>query len=33
MAQAVIQAIMEYCKRETPIHVAVRYEGRKKGGK
>ncbi len=33
MAQAVIQAITEYCKRETPIHVAVRYEGRKKGGK
>jgi predicted DNA-binding ribbon-helix-helix protein len=31
MAQAVIQAITEYCKRET--HVAVRYEGRKKGGK
>jgi len=33
MAQAVIQAITEYCKREAPIHVAVRYEGRKKGGK
>jgi predicted DNA-binding ribbon-helix-helix protein len=33
MAQAVIQAITEYCKRETLIHVAVRYQGRKKGGK
>ena len=33
MAQAVIQAITEYCKRETPIRVAVRYEGRKEGEK